>query len=281
MAGPFLRRVFVACAGFDWVVSDSYGVVSFRTGSQSEREPSAYELLGPKAALGFVLYLNVLMLGFVPWSETNSLQPLLFFSSWTFVALALVLLRSRERVRERVESQGAQAAGWMAALWPAGYLALCVGLVGTATVLLIRHFQNPGDFWSWPLVTYEVAFVGVWLVRDALYLQWMRLRRARRSLASALLYLIVFYVCTAIVFGTADAFGSARGAATSAAVFPSALFLLTPSYWQQQETVWIAALAVQLATALLFAWLQRQKLQEFLPEKPATTIRNEAQPQNA
>jgi hypothetical protein len=260
-----------------------------------KRDPATYELLPPTAALGFALNLNLIVLGFLPWisvspnlrnnvgeiSAANVIQPFLALSAWTFVALALVLLRNRERVRERTARLGSGAAGWWSALWPAPYLVLTVGLVAGGILGLIQHFHRPLDYLDWPLAIYTVAFVGVWLARDALYVQWMCLRRTRHALASALLYLIVFYACSWIVFSALHLFDGAKGTATSAAVLPSALFLLNPGYWQQQRTTWIVALVVQGATALLFAWLQRQRLQEFLPGRRTRTVIEEAQPQKA
>jgi hypothetical protein len=250
-----------------------------------KRDPSLYEVFSPNQATGFVLYLNLLVLGFYPWTERFTArdfyignqpfhypsavpgaveQSLLFASLWLFAILALILLRSRERTRIRIRQFGSGAARLLAALWPAPYLIGGIALAGGAVVGLISHYRGPGE-WDRRMAFYEVAFLAVWLSRDALYLQWMNLRRARRPLAVAVLYLIVFYVTTGIIFGSLSLYHNARGAASTAFLIPSPLFALGSYYWSQQTPLWLLALGAQAAVAAVFCVLHWMRLREFEP----------------
>jgi hypothetical protein len=266
-----------------------------------KRDPSVYEVYSPNQAFAFVSYVNLVILGFFPWLETFAgrdffvtgksyhedgsspvvvEQSLLTVSLWLFALLALILLRNRERVRQRVRRYGKNAAGLLAALWPAPYVVAGVALSGGAIIALISHYQHSG-YWDVHLAIFEVAFLAVWLSRDALYLQWMSLRRAKRPLGAAILYLAVFYCSTAILFSALNVYNTARGAAFSGILLPSPLFVLTPAFWQDQKPLWMLALGAQVAEALVFWWLHAMRLREFEPGPSSEVAVNQKLPQHA
>jgi len=235
-----------------------------------KRDPSAYEILPAPGMFLFVMYVNFLMLSFLSWKTApegeETVPALLVLSLWSLWLLAFVLLRNRGKVRGRSRKLLGQAASWWAALWPAPYLALGAAIVGGTTVVLTAYHREPGSYWSWHMAAYYVAFLIVWLSRDALYLQWMALRRAKHPLGSAVVYLAIFYVCTSVVFVAFDIYENARGAAFTAAFIPSAFFVLNDRLWGPAMRVWMMPLFLQAAAAFAFAWLHKQRLAEFITE---------------
>jgi hypothetical protein len=250
-----------------------------------KRDPAVYELYSPIQAFGFAIYLNVLMLGFFNWkaplgspilSSTrilgyNTLPPhqveeiLLTGSFCLFALLGIILLRNRERVRQRIQLLGERAAGFWAALWPAPYVLAGMIIAGLGILELIRVYRNvSGADWDWGLALVTIAFFALWLARDLLYLQWMGLRRTRRPFASAITYLIVFYTCTGIIFGVAHVLLRQSVAPYSAMLIPSGISSLSIADWAAHYQLWLVALAVLAVEALLFAYLQSQKLREFI-----------------
>ena len=158
---------------------------------------------------------------------------------------------------------GNWASGLWAALWPIPYLVAGIALVGAAIIGLVGHYRNPGSDWNWQLAVYDVAFLAAWLARDALYLQWMDLRRSKRPLISASLYLIVFYGSLGVTFSALNFYDNARSAAWTAILLPSPLSVLSSGFWNQQKSLWVLALALQCASAALFACLHWLRLREF------------------
>jgi hypothetical protein len=253
-----------------------------------KRDPAVHEIYSPVQAFFFAVYLNLLLLGFFRWKSPELFKPpgevinwsyikeppllpavetehaLLFVSAWIFFALGMLLLRNRERVRRGVRAIGDAAAGWSASFWPAPYVLGGTILTGLAIVELIRIYRQPLEDWSIASALFEVAFCGVWIARDVLYLQWMNLRRTRRPLVSAFLYLVIFYVCTGILFTALAGLMSERSIALSALLNPSQLLPRIVALWPANQVLLIGILAGLAAEALLFAFLQRQKLREFL-----------------
>jgi hypothetical protein len=179
--------------------------------------------------------------------------------------LGLVLLRNREQVRRRIRTLGGSAASLWAAFWPAPYLLVGIIVVGIAILELIRSYRGlTPDQWSWGLAILNVAFIALWVARDLLYLQWMGLRRARRPLFAAVLYLIVFYICITVILGVAQTFAHPTVAAFGAALVPSGASYLDVAGWTAHSQLWICALALLGAQVVLFALLQWQKLRGFL-----------------
>lgn len=253
-----------------------------------KREPGLYEIYSPLQAFGLSMYLMLLMLAAFPWTTTFQSGPVRFgkfqverhptapheaeltllqVGMFLFIALGLALLRNRERVRHRFRELGERA--WRAAVWPAPYLVAAAGLAGGAAVALVDRYRYPTSEWDLKLAIYQVTFLGVWLSRDALYLQWMSLRRGKRPLLTAILYLGVFYGSTCTIFSALDLYNNARSAAATAILVPTPLFSQSVDSWQEQRGLWVAALLLQGAAALIFAWLQRQQLREFEVRRPA------------
>ncbi len=248
-----------------------------------KRDPSLYEVFSPNQAFAFVLYLNLFLMGFFPWTERFREQDfvignkpfhlapaapytveleLLGVSLWLFAILALILLRNRERARAKIRHIGSRSARLLAALWPTPYVIGGIALVGGTIISLVLHLGNRSDG-DMELGVYQVAFLAIWLARDALYLQWMNLRRVRRPLAAAVLYLIVFYGSTGVIFGALNLYNNARSAASTGILVPSPLFVLGPSFWSQQMPLWLLALAAQAAEAVVFWLLHWMSLREF------------------
>lgn len=258
-----------------------------------KRDPAVYELYSPLQAFVFAIYVSVLMLGFFNWkaplgapivSSTRILgyetlpphqveEILLFDSFWLFALLGTVLLRNRELVRQRIQVLGDRAAGFWAALWPAPYVLAGTIVTGLGILELIRVYRNiSGSDWDWGLALASIAFFALWLARDLLYLQWMGLRRTRRPLVSAFLYLLVFYTCAGIILGVAHVSRRPSAAPYSAALIPSGVSSLRVSDWSAHYQSWLVALAVLAAEVILFAFLHRQKLREFLSPPVAAPV---------
>jgi hypothetical protein len=248
-----------------------------------KRDPSVYEIFTPLQGFGFVVYLQFIVLAFYQWTrefqryynvgriwkwEQYTVQPLqaemefLAISLWFFVVFGLMLLRNRERVRQRILKLGSGAVNWWAAIWPAPYLVGGILAMGLAMIGLIWHKLHPDTSWSFRMALFDVCFMAAWVARDAIYLQWMKLRRGRRSLMTGLIYLLVFYGCASALWA---AFGYYRTAgrdytAYGAFLGPWAMFGLNDSNWANNTKIWCAALAILACEAIVFAVLQRAQL---------------------
>jgi len=182
-------------------------------------------------------------------------------------------------VRRRIQSLGEGAAGIWAALWPAPYVLAGMIAVGIAILELIRVYRKPAaDEWDWGLAIATIAFYTLWVARDLLYLQWMGLRRTRRPLGSAIIYLLVFYTCTGIIFGVAHVLLRSSVAPYSAMLIPSGISSLLVMEWAAQYQLWLVALAALAAQVLLFAFLQRQKLREFITPQVVAPVMTPRKP---
>jgi hypothetical protein len=248
-----------------------------------KRDPSVYEIFSPWQALGFVLYLNALALGFFRWTTPVfirtgvQLQPtsasaaeltLMGMALWLFAIFGFALLRNRERVRRRIRQHGAEAAGWWAAMWPSPYLAGGALVTGLAILAMIRFKVEEYGNWSLNVGALEVAFFTLWLARDLQYLQWMNLRKGRRPLVAGVLYLVIFYVCVSTLM---VAFGLYKpiGAPYRAIFTPSAAFGLDADAWMDAARLWLRALLLLVIETFVFVWLQRRELEALanpLPE---------------
>jgi hypothetical protein len=268
-----------------------------------KRDPAVYEIYSPVQAFCFALYLDVLVLGFFNWKAPTGMpiivgntlqgystlqapeieQSLMYVSVLIFFVLGILLLRNRERVRRRARAMGNSATGWEASLWPAPYVLGGIVLAGLAILELIRIYRLPGNDWNIASALFEVAFYAVWITRDVLYLQWMNLRRTRRPLVSAFLYLITFYVCTGFLLAALARFMGVRTFGLGALLVPWALPPSISSKWNGNQVLLFGILAGLVAEALGFAFLQRQKLREFItppvvapvmtPRKPSLMTR--------
>jgi hypothetical protein len=258
-----------------------------------KRDPAVYELYSPAQAFGFAMFLNFLILGFFNWkapvgapiiynNQLMGFKPLppldiervlIGGSFWVFALLGLVLLRNRERVRRRIRTMGESAASLWAAFWPVPYLLGGMIVVGSAIIELILIYRKPApEEWSWGLAVMNIAFLALWVARDLLYLQWMGLRRSRRPLVAAILFLVVFYTCMAVALGVAHAVFRPNVAPFSASLIPSNVASLNIADWYAESHLWILSLALLAAQVVLFALLQWQKLREFVAPVPAAPI---------
>lgn len=249
-----------------------------------KRDPSVYEVYAPWQSLGFVLYLNALVLGFFRWATPQlvSRQPdvagpfvartefqpisasaaetiLLAIAIWLFALFGLALLRNRERVRRRIRQHGTTASGWWAAVWPSPYLLAGALVTGAAILAMIRYKVEDYRNWNMQVGILEAGFFALWLARDFGYLQWMNLRKGRRPLVTGVLYLIIFYVCVSASMVGFDLYKPVT-APYRAILVPSAAFGLDAFEWTAAGKLWMAALSLLAIETLVFVWLQRREL---------------------
>ncbi len=227
-----------------------------------KRDPSIYELYTPAQALGFALYVNLIAVAFFRWRDQSPLDAqalMLSMNTTLFAILGLVLLRNRDRVR-RLHLAGRAGPTWMTAVWPAPYLLAGSLIVGLAVVPIARALGRPDGPWDAGLAVFRAVFLSAWLVRDVVYLQWMNLRRGRRPVVMAVLYLMVFYGCVTVAATALHLPGTPLGAALHGVLFPGSVFTLSPVGWGFGRELWLPALGVQLLVAGCFASLQRRAL---------------------
>ncbi len=226
-----------------------------------KRDPAMYEIYTPTQALGFALYINLILVGFFRWRSfppVEAQQTMLALNAGIFFTLGLALLRNRDRVR-RLGRPDADGAGWVAATWPAPYVIAGMLAVGLAVVVILWIGAQDGE-WDLGLAIFRVVFVAAWFARDVLYLQWMTLHRRRRSLLLGLLYLIVFYACASIILTTVGLIQTHPGLAS---IFvPGVLFVLDARAWADERLVWFASLLVHLTAGGVFTYLIRRQLTE-------------------
>jgi heme/copper-type cytochrome/quinol oxidase subunit 4 len=255
-----------------------------------KRDPNNYEVYSPIQALGFAVYLNLLVLGFVTWgvigtygvfpkSPSNAQTSFLTVSFWLFLMIGLTLLRNRDRSRRRIHEIGSGGAGWWASIWPAPYVFTGVLVVGAALLYMIHLRLHPESGWSAAMAIFELIFFALWLARDLLFLQWANLRRSRRPLVSGILYLIAYYGCVVALFYASGAWANPKRLAYGCAFFPSAIFRMDYEMWTADPHRWIFAAIVLAAEAFVFVYLQRRTLQHILTtasSDPALTQKVEA-----
>jgi hypothetical protein len=243
-----------------------------------KRDPAIYEVYSPAQAFGFMIYLQLFMLAFfqwsrIFWSSTNNIDhfdehwitplqaenEILVISLWLFAVFALTLLRNREHVRRRILELGKRATGWWASVWPAPYLLGGVLAVGLTIIALIVHKLHPAAEWSFGMAFFEVCFLAAWLTRDAIYLQWMNVRRGRNSLVAGIIYMIVFYVCSSALFAGFISYLAGFHAA-SAYLEPCKIFDMNFNSWTGYRGIWLGALLLLAFEALLFTALHHRQL---------------------
>lgn len=229
-----------------------------------KRDPAVYELYTPGQSLGLALYVNLVLVGFFEWKDFSGHQThrlMTFLNLSVFFGLGLTVMRNRDRLRRRINELGDRASGWLASFWPAtyvlgGFLAIGIGILG---VIGFRHAG--GEDWSPGAAAVALVLSAFWLARDILFVQWMTLTRVRRPLLMGILYLLIYYTCAGIVFGTLAMFSPSR--APFAAIFlPSLGLSLEPRNWEAHSAAWMLALAGQVPLLCVLAMLQKQKLLE-------------------
>ena len=246
-----------------------------------KRDPANYELYAPAQALGFLCYLNFILLAFFEWipvniervgperlfseqshpfAPLNAQSTLLSINIALFFIFGLILLRNRVRMRRRLH--GIEAAPTaLESVWPAPYIFLGAILVGAAMILVIQWKRDPSLEWSLAVAIFRVIFFAVWLSRDLLFLQWMNLRRGRHPLPLGVLYLIAFYVCAGIIVAPLHLIQNPF----TAIFLPTPFFALNTAFWTTHPAEWVVALIGQAAIALIFVFLQRQQIEELQP----------------
>lgn len=239
-----------------------------------KRDPTNYELYTPTQALGFLCYLNFILFAFFRWSALGpgslgefhppaplEAQSLLFgINLILFFIFGFILLRNRSQIRRALHSANPSSIGRLE-LWPAPYLFLGALIVGLAMILVIQWKRDPALEWSLSVAIFRVAFFAFWLICDFLFLQWMKLRRAGHSLLVAVLYLAVYYFCAGVVISALHLTHNPY-----AAIFlPTPLFVLNTALWNAHESIWLFALAFQIAAGVVFVFLQRARLAELRP----------------
>ncbi len=235
-----------------------------------KRDPGVYELYSPRQAFALALYVNFLLIGFFKWEGNSPLgaqEALLGLNVMMFFALGLALLYNRDQVRRRLRTQGDSAAGWVAASWPSPYVVAGMVVVGAAVIAAVSASplmakSGPGGAATWDtgLAAYRVAFIGLWLGRDILFLQWMNLTRVRRPLILGFLYLLVFYSCVMILVAALDPGPASRPLAS--VFLPFAVFGLQAGEWTAHANAWVFMLLLQAALCMGFTVLQHGKLAE-------------------
>lgn len=238
-----------------------------------KRDPTVYELLTAPQALGLALYVSLLLIGFFRWSSYIPLESEAIMLSGTatlFWWLGLVLLRNRDRLR-RFQA-GEERGGWSATIWPAPYVLAGFSAVGLAIVAYAGSRGASGATWNLALGLYQMAILSLWLVRDVLYLQWMILRRGRRSLLSAILYLIVFNVAVSILIVALRLVETRWGLGLSMTLLPPMAVGLKVEDWIANRWVLLIVLAVQAAGGAFFATLHSRRIAELSPPRPVPAL---------
>lgn len=231
-----------------------------------KRDPAVYEIFTPAQALGMGLWINLIVLAFFRWSSFAPLSAenvFLGLNAPLFFALGLGMLKNRDRTR-RLHAAMSRARRWAEAIWPSPYVLAGLLLAGLVPVVYLQWNRRLDAEWDVGLAVFRVAMIAAWVTRDLLFLQWMNLQRGSRPLRRGLLYLLVYYVCAAVVLTTLHlwAFGDPAGLATSGLFLPPTVLSLSAASWASGWMLWLAALAVQVAAAALLAGLHSAKLAE-------------------
>lgn len=235
-----------------------------------KRDPAVYEIFTPGQALGFGLYVNLIVAAFLRWLDFPSAATQagwLTFNFMLFSWLGLALLRTRERVRW-LHERGRNGTEWLATAWPAPYVlagTLAVGLGVAATLSILP----PRGDWDLGFGLLRLGFFALWSARDILFVQWMNLRGGRRPLLTSLLYLSVFYACVLLLEATLHLFQTQAGAAVATLLLPGSVLQLSPASWLDNRFLWVAALLVEAVCAGLLVTLQRRVLGDLAPRRPA------------
>lgn len=244
-----------------------------------KRDPTNYELYTPAQALGFLCYVNFILIAFyefrtpkfiidalklTPATPLDMQSGLLIANILLFFIFGFILLRNRNQARRLLHSG---TAGRLET-WPAPYLFLGALIVGVAMILVIQWKRDPALEWSLAVAIYRVAYFAFWLICDFLFLQWTKLQRAGHPLLMGVLYLGVYYACAIIIVSSLHAWQS-----PFAAIFlPTPLFALDTASWSAHLGIWILALILQIAAGVVFVALQRRSLAQLQPRPSSISM---------
>ena len=228
-----------------------------------KRDPTAYELLTPREALGFTAYINIILVGFLRWSSTDALvalSALVGVNVFLFFVCGLALLRGRDYVRRLAARAAALPPGWPGLYLGAGLLA--TGLVIIAVLSARSAWTAPSDA---GLAIVRVAMCAAWIARDLTYLQWVCLLQRSRSVLTGLLSLTVFYVAAGAFVSTQRLGVQPHGSALLGALVPGAVLFTDPTTWRDDLWSWVLAFLFQVVLIAAFAILQARTFRRFAP----------------
>lgn len=219
-----------------------------------KRDPQAHELFSPLQALLLLLCAALVLLGVMDWPARGALpgqRALLALGAASAWLLGLALLHGPELARRRA-SRLVEPAGWFEVLWPAPAVAAATAIAGVAGVVTATFAaSDKADYSPW-VGLFSVAYLGLWLARDLIYLQWVRLTALPRPLQSGVLMLLGFYALGSLTLGLFSA-----PAPATAIVHPTALARLGAGTW---TWAWLLPLLVQAGAAAGFAYLRLRQL---------------------
>jgi hypothetical protein len=227
-----------------------------------KRDAEFYEVYSPLQALGLLLFLNLTFVGFY-WlpnkpeeSTLDDLSMFLFFNMALFVLLGLALVRSRSRMRNLLRSS---SSAWGCFLWPAPVLALGALLVSTLLLMDLNFAHKLPSDWHLPSAAVRCLIFTFWIIGTAQFLQFMNLGRGKHPVLMAILYLIIYYICaTFILIALGGNFGPNGKFPITALFVPVGIFAFSQRTWHTAPSIWVSAIALQIAfIALLFVLQSR------------------------
>lgn len=230
-----------------------------------KRDPNYYEIYSPLQLLGFAVFLNLLFVAFFRWTAANPLDCqafLLTLNMGVFFCFGLVAMRNRERVRRILRTKQGAASSVLDITWPAPLLILGTVVAGIIVILGVSEGRDPHLEWKSSFALFRSLFFAGWIARDVQFLQWMSLRRGKHTLVMGILFLVIFYVCVAILLSAFGFFTFAGRVPFTAFFLPSAVYLLDQSAWVQRPAIWTAAFVAQWFLVAVFIRLQKQTMDD-------------------
>jgi hypothetical protein len=230
-----------------------------------KRDPNYYEIYSPLQLLGFAMFLNLLFVAFFRWRAAAPLDCqafLLTLNMGVFFCFGLVAMRNRERVRRILRTKQGAASSVLDITWPAPLLILGTVAAGIIVILGVSEGRDPQLEWNSSFALFRVLFFAGWIARDVQFLQWMSLRRGKHTLVMGILFLVIFYVCVAILLSAFGFFTVAERAPFTAFFWPSAVYLLDHSAWVLRPAIWAAAFAAQWFLVAVFIRLQKRTIDD-------------------
>jgi len=244
-----------------------------------KKEREEIRLLSHWQSIGFVAYINVLILALldIRGAAAGSAVPVenvatgvatgyLVFNWLVLYAVGIALLTPAERLKswwrhpargiDRYASEDGPPWLWMA-VCAVVVLGLFTGLVAGSSSLL------PLAKWSLGAFIGRLAVLLIYAIRDVLFLQWCLLTRMKSPVTKGILFLFLYYITASMVvvvmFGTKEK------------LMPSAFALLMPSgalAGNEWNTTLIGAGIQVLVSAVLLLAIQRRMSPQALTVKP-------------